>query len=141
MRRAFVTSEKPKNADYAQLELSHLQFAQAVAQRVKINVSWQTLPSLTGGATSTFDEAQDALSYAKKDWKRIIIVTDMFHTRRASFAFDKIFKGSGIKVQVAGAPNEVFSLENWWKSDKELWLTSEKRLNFPFIYFGIQSPN
>ena len=140
-KELFVTSEKPKNADYAQLELSHLQFAQAVAQRVKINVSWQTLPSLTGGATSTFDEAQDALSYAKeKDWKRIIIVTDMFHTRRASFAFDKIFKGSGIKVQVAGAPNEVFSLENWWKSDRGIMAYFGETIKFPIYLLWDSEP-
>ena len=93
------------------------------------------------GATSTFDEAQDALSYAKeKDWKRIIIVTDMFHTRRASFAFDKIFKGSGIKVQVAGAPNEVFSLENWWKSDRGIMAYFGETIKFPIYLLWDTEP-
>ena len=83
----FVTSEKPGNAEFAKLELSHLQFAEAVAGKMKLDASWKVLPSLTGGATSTFDEAEDALAYAEeKNWKRIIIVTDEFHTHRDFFS-------------------------------------------------------
>ena len=37
----------------------------------------------------------------------IIIVTDEFHTRRV-YAFEKIFEDRD-RVEVAGAPNEVFS--------------------------------
>ena len=88
----FVTSEKPRNTEFAKLELNHLQFAEAVTRKMKLEAIWMVLPSLTGGATSTFDEAEDALAYAKeKNWKRIIIVTDEFHTRRALYAFNKIF--------------------------------------------------
>jgi uncharacterized SAM-binding protein YcdF (DUF218 family) len=60
---------------------------------MKLEASWKVIPSLTGGATSTFDEAKDALAYAKqKNWKRIIIVTDEFHTHRAHYALKKYFK-------------------------------------------------
>ena len=52
------------------------------------------------------------------NWKRIIIVTDNFHTRRALHAFEKVFHGSGMVVQASGAENDVFSSENWWKSDR-----------------------
>ena len=62
----FVTSEKPRNAEFAKLELSHLQFAEAVTGKMKLEASWKVIPSLTGGATSTFDEAKDALAYAKE---------------------------------------------------------------------------
>ena len=54
---------------------------------------WGIIPSKDDGATSTFDEAFDALSFAKENnWKRIIIVTDNFHTRRALHAFEKVFQ-------------------------------------------------
>ena len=88
-----MTAEKAKNKEFSGLELSHLEFAQRVTERMKMDAGWEVIPSLSGGATSTFDEAEDALYYAgEKGWKRIIIVTDEFHTRRAHYAFKKIFK-------------------------------------------------
>ena len=61
-KQLFVTAEKPKNREFQKLELSHLRFARAVTERMDLNATWQLLPSLSGGATSTFDEAEDALA-------------------------------------------------------------------------------
>ena len=47
-------------------------------------MKWELLPSQSGGATSIFDEAADALQVARQEkWKKIILVTDEFHTRRS----------------------------------------------------------
>ena len=117
--RLFVTQDKPKNKEFNQLELSHLEFAEAVTKRMKLDAKWELLPSLSDGATSTFDEAEDALALAKSEgWQRIILVTDNSHTRRSLLAFEKVFEGSEVEVQVAGAPNEVFGVDDWWKSDR-----------------------
>ena len=89
-KQLFVTAEKAKNKEFQKLELSHLGFASAVTERMDLNATWQLLPSLSGGATSTFDEAEDALALSlEKKWNRIIIVTDEFHTQRAHLCFSK----------------------------------------------------
>jgi hypothetical protein len=49
-------------------------------------------------------------------FKHLIIVTDSFYTRRALYAFKKVFHASAIEVEAA-ATNEVHSEENWWHSD------------------------
>ena len=137
----FVTSEKPRNAEFAKLELSHLQFAEAVTGKMKLEASWKVIPSLTGGATSTFDEAKDTLAYAKeKNWKRIIIVTDEFHTHRAHYAFKKIFQDSEVEVDVAGAPNEVFSVDNWWRSDRGIMAYLGETIKFPIYMLWDSEP-
>jgi len=137
----FVTSEKPRNAEFSKLELSHLQFAEAVSAKMKLEASWKVLPSLTGGATSTFDEAKDALAYAKqKNWKRIIIVTDEFHTGRAFYAFNKTFAESKVRVEVAGAVNEVFSINNWWKSDIGIIAYLGETIKFPIYMLWDSEP-
>jgi hypothetical protein len=136
-----VTEEKPKNKEFHDLELSHLQFAREVTKRMKMMASWELLPSLSGGATSTFDEAEDALSYAKRaKWKRIIIVTDEFHTRRAHLAFNKVFLGSDVEVQVAGAPNEVFAIDDWWKSDRGILAFLGETIKFPIYWLWDHEP-
>jgi uncharacterized SAM-binding protein YcdF (DUF218 family) len=139
--KLFVTAEKPRNSEFAQLELGHLKFAQAITQVMKFDAEWEVLPSLTGGATSTFDEAEDALSYAtEKKWKRIIIVTDEFHTRRAHYAFEKIFANSGIDVEVAGSSNEVYAIENWWKSDRGIMAYFGETIKFPVYLLWDSEP-
>ena len=117
--KVFLTDQKKMNRKFSHLEISNLDFAKEVSKIIKLDLPWEIIPSKNDGATSTFDEAFDALSFAKENnWKRIIIVTDNFHTRRALHAFEKVFQGSGITIQVSGAENEIFSSENWWKSDR-----------------------
>jgi uncharacterized SAM-binding protein YcdF (DUF218 family) len=140
-RKLFVTAQKAQSKEFYGLELSHLEFAQAVTERMKLDADWGVIPSLSGGATSTFDEAEDALYFAReKGWKRIIIVTDEFHTRRAHYAFKKIFANSELKVEVAGAPNEVFSIENWWRSDRGIMAYLGETIKFPVYLLWDSEP-
>ena len=139
--RLFVTQEKPKNKEFNQLELSHLEFAEAVTKRMKLDAKWELLPSLSDGATSTFDEAEDALVLAKAEgWKRIILVTDEFHTRRSLLAFEKVFEGSEVEVQVAGAPNEVFGVDDWWKSDRGILAYFGETIKYPIYLLWDHEP-
>ena len=139
--RLFVTQEKPKNKEFNQLELSHLEFAEAVTKRMKLDAKWELLPSLSDGATSTFDEAEDALALAKaKGWQKIILVTDEFHTRRSLLAFEKVFEGSEVEVQVAGAPNEVFGVDDWWKSDRGIIAYFGETIKYPIYLLWDHEP-
>ena len=98
--------------------LTYKQSAEKIAQALNIQVEFEMVPSLKGGATSTFDEAYDLLQFCEKEnLKHLIIVTDSFHTRRALYAFRKVFQGSNINVEASAALNEVFSEEDWWRSD------------------------
>ncbi len=140
-KRLFVTEEKPKNKEFNQLELSHLQFAQAVTQRMALDARWELLPSSTGGATSTFDEAADALVMAHKEkWKRIILVTDEFHTRRSLLAFHRVFDGSKVEIQVSGAVNEVFGTDDWWKSDRGILAYFGETIKYPVYMLWDHEP-
>ena len=140
-QRLFVTAEKPKTNEFYNIKLSHLAFARVVAERMKLDAVWEILPSLTGGASSTFDEAEDALAMAKQEgWERIILVTDEFHTRRALLAFRKVFEGSGIEVQAAGAANDVFAIDDWWKSDLGIHAYFGETIKFPIYLLWDHEP-
>jgi len=98
------------------------------------------LPSLKGGATSTFDEAYDLASYLKSNKvKRIIVVTDGFHTIRTKMAFDKIMKKFNIttKFEYAPAFSKDFDLNEWYKYEKSLYrLLVQEPLGLLFYYFS-----
>jgi uncharacterized SAM-binding protein YcdF (DUF218 family) len=116
--RILLTEERPVNAFTEQIHCSNSQMAGALFELLQVKCEVTRVPSLKGGATSTFDEAYDLRDWAQKhNYKRIIIVSDNFHTRRALYAFNKIFRGTGIAVEAAGAPNDCFSENDWWKSD------------------------
>lgn len=79
------------------------------------------------GSTSTFTDAELALEYCrKKGIRSVLVVTDPYHTRRAGMTFNKIFRGSGIRITVVSsgdfgqlcAPNGL-----WWKDRRTLKTT------------------
>jgi uncharacterized SAM-binding protein YcdF (DUF218 family) len=116
--RLLLTTLHPLNSKFAHLILTNEQIAREISKILAIPATFESVPSLKGGATSTFDEAHDLLAYCiKEKIKYLIIVTDAFHTRRALYAFKKIFQDSNIKIEVSAAFNEVHSEENWWRSD------------------------
>ena len=74
-----------------------------------------------GGVLSTWDEAWDIRRHCEAHkFKHIIIVTNGFHTRRSLYAFEKVFKGTGIKVEVAAASNGSWDETFWWKTENGL---------------------
>jgi len=117
--RLLLTTERHVNSRLMPLFRTYKQSAEKIAQALNIQVEFEMVPSLKGGATSTFDEAYDLLQFCEKEnLKHLIIVTDSFHTRRALYAFKKVFQESNINVEASAASNEVFSEEDWWRSDK-----------------------
>ena len=66
-RELFLTEEKSLNAKFSHLVVSNLDFAKAVSSEIKKEDKLENAAmSQDGGATSTFDEAADALNYAKE---------------------------------------------------------------------------
>ena len=117
--RLLLTTERSWNFTSNLIEMTKEQAAKKIAKILGIQAKFETVRSLKGGATSTFDEAYDLLAFCNKaNLRHIIIVTDSYHTRRALYAFKKVFKGTNIKVEVSAAPNEIFNEEDWWFSDR-----------------------
>jgi len=102
------------------------------------NINFFVIPSLKGGATSTYDEAKDVALYAKKfDWKKIVIVTDEFHSARAYYAFKKVFNilESKTEIGIATAKNSVFNVNSWWRSDAGISAYILEALKFMVYFF------
>ena len=118
-KRLLLTTERHLNAKVAHLFPTVKQKAEKVAQALDIQVEFETVPSLKRGASTIFDKAYDLRFFCeKRNLKHLIIVAASFQSRRALYAFNKVFQGSGIVVEVSAASNEVFNEENWWLSDR-----------------------
>ena len=52
---------------------------------------------------------------SSRNWRRIIVVTSKYHTRRTRYAFQRAFKGTGVDVQVHGSRFDGSRPDAWWK--------------------------
>ena len=74
-------------------------------------------------ADSTREEAEALLKLVKaRRWRKTIVVTSNYHTRRARYIFHRVFP-QGMEMRVASARDGDFDPQQWWekrKSTKEL---------------------
>jgi hypothetical protein len=121
---AIYVTTTPKPQVFEDLKLKYptkMEWVTAVANYMKVDTVVAALPTLGDGVRSTFDEAYDALAWSKEhNYSRIIIVTNAFHSRRAHYAFEKVFNESGVQVEIGAAPDPGFSQSNWWRVDSGL---------------------
>lgn len=65
---------------------------------------------------NTREEAAILSQFASgRGWKRVIIVTSNFHTRRARYICDRTFP-PGVDVRVIAAPDYEYDPDHWWES-------------------------
>ena len=71
-------------------------------------------------AENTREEAEVLAKLAQqKNWKRVIIVTSNYHTRRTRYIFRRVFPGN-IAVTVAGARDGDFDAEHWFEKRRSI---------------------
>ena len=56
----------------------------------------------------------------QRGWRRIIVVTSKYHTRRSLYAFERAFRGTGVQLQVRGTRFDGARPERWWKERADL---------------------
>lgn len=76
---------------------------------------------------STAHEAHTFRKLAESGgWRRIVVVTSKYHTRRAGFAVRRELKGSGIDVIMRGSRYDPSDPEHWWRTRGGMrWAASE----------------
>ena len=130
--RLLLTDEKKRSLRFAHLFSTNEEIAQAMIDELKLSVPIITVASLKGGATSTFDEAYDLRKFSEAEgFKRLILVTDAFHTRRAYHAFQTVFAGSEIRLEMSAAQNDIFNESNWWTSDQGISAYVLESIKYP----------
>lgn len=83
---------------------------------VKNKVSDTAIIVISGTVNNTHDEAIAVRQWAATNAvKRVIVVTDFFHTRRALWMFHKELAPAGIQVEADAAPGKIFSPTDWWQ--------------------------
>ncbi len=83
------------------------------------HVPADALVTVGDGVTSTREEALAIRGWAVRNGaRRVIVPTDLFHTRRATRLFRRVFAGSGVEVIVHAVPPVEYRLDDWWQHDE-----------------------
>ena len=126
--------------EFVYLNPDDVRFVQAVAQRMDIDVPVQLVRNYDHGVLSTYDEAWDLRRYSlEHNLERFIIVTDAFHTRRALYAFEKVFEGTAVEIEVSAVPHEFqheWNESSWWTAEKGLQVYITEPFKFVFYLFA-----
>jgi len=86
------------------------------------------------GAQSTYDEAVNIHRLVQQHgWQSLIIVTDLFHTRRAARTFRSLLPD--ITIYVSPAPDPRYDASRWWQNEHSLVAVFNEVLKLIFYWF------
>ena len=52
--------------------------------------------------------------------RRLIVLTDPFHTRRVRWLYRKELEGTGVSITTMVAPHPRYTPANWWRHEEGL---------------------
>jgi uncharacterized SAM-binding protein YcdF (DUF218 family) len=68
-------------------------------------------------AYSTYEEAVAIRHIVQgRSLGSVLIVTSSYHTRRAYWTFERVFRGIGVDLLIVSVPPRGFTMDAWWKS-------------------------
>ncbi len=71
-----------------------------------------------GIVTNSYDESIVIRQWAASHGvRRVIIPTDVFHTRRVRWLYHKELQATGIQVEIEAVPVHQYAVSNWWQHE------------------------
>jgi uncharacterized SAM-binding protein YcdF (DUF218 family) len=83
---------------------------------VQLGIPAAAVLATSGYVDNTAQEADLLRSIvAERQWRRVIIVTSKYHTRRAAFAFRRGLDGTGAEVVMRATRYDASDPARWWR--------------------------
>ena len=93
---------------------------------------------IASGAHSTYEEAGNLGRLSQQHrWHSLIVVTDLFHTRRAARTFHTLLPDTTIYLSAAPDPN--YDARRWWQTEEGLMAVFNEVIKLAFYWakYGI----
>jgi len=88
---------------------------------------------IADSAESTYDEAVNLRRLAQQHrWHSLIVVTDLFHTRRAARTFRTLLPDT--TIYLSAAPNPQYDAGRWWQTEEGLVAVFNEVLKLVFYW-------
>ena len=117
--RVLVASPESKPTDKIGLTVGDTEVTKRILSRQGVPDS--AVVEFGDEVSSTREEALALGSWIRKTGaKKIIIVSDPFHTRRVRWLFNKELQPAGTEILTAAAPSLKYDASNWWQTEQGL---------------------
>ena len=92
---------------------------------------------LDSEARTTFDEARAVANYlVRHPAKRLMVVTEGPHTRRARWIFQRLLADRSVEIDMVSTPVYEFDNGNWWQCEEGFLFVLTEYLKF--FYYGLR---
>jgi uncharacterized SAM-binding protein YcdF (DUF218 family) len=94
---------------------------------LQLGVPTDAVQIMPGNLDNTAQEAAALFQFVQnRSWRRLIVVTSPYHTRRARFAFRRAFRGAPIDLVVRASRFDESDPARWWRHRADIrFVTSE----------------
>lgn len=90
-------------------------------------------------ATNTIQNALQVRHFlTEQGLKRILLVTSVYHVRRAYYIFRKVLPGD-VQIDVTWFEHEPFEESDWWAHSNGIWVTITEFFKFFYAYVRLAS--
>jgi len=105
---------------------------------VQLGVPDSAIAIMPTAVDNTAQEAAALVARATESrWRRVIVVTSKYHTRRARFAFARAFKGSGIVIIMRGSRYDAATPARWWSDRADVRFVGSELVKLVLYRFGL----
>ena len=107
---------------------------------IQLGVPAEAVQILPGNLDNTAQEAEACHAFARTaGWRRVIIVTSPYHTRRTRFAFRREFRDSSIAVLVRASRHDESDPPRWWRHRADIRFVTSELQKLILYGFGLGS--
>jgi uncharacterized SAM-binding protein YcdF (DUF218 family) len=94
------------------------------------------------GPSSTYEEADVSLEiFRSMGFKRVILVTSPYHSRRARQTFRRLYRPAGIEVVMLPAPwaDTAYDPRGWWRRERDAMavFVESAKLSYYLFRYGV----
>lgn len=87
---------------------------------------------------NTIENALEVRDYMRTNRvKSLLLVSSIYHGRRAAYIFDRVLSGSGYRMHMTWYESEPFEGGVWYRSATGIWVTVSEYLKFFLTYIRL----
>jgi uncharacterized SAM-binding protein YcdF (DUF218 family) len=111
-----LTNAKLSRFEQSRLVLSHTELNRAVL--TKEGVPSEAIILVGHDVSNTYQESRAVREWAQQTGaKKIIVVTEMFPSRRVRWIFDRQLATIGVKAIIYALPQPNYDFQRWWQEE------------------------
>src|ERR1039457_6149469 len=124
---------KPRLTPATELGLTPSEAELTRSVLLKMGIPDQAIFVTSDMVTNSYDESIALRNWARTNGvKRVIVPTDIFHTRRVCWLYGQELKRTGIQVEIEAVPVHQYTAGDWWRHEEGIIAFQNEVLKYAY---------